>query len=310
MPEQASLAIEDARPYEVLCDSRAPEWLELRNTGIGASDIAVVLGLSPWKTPFQLWAEKTGLRPPDDLSDNEPVFWGSRLESIIVEVFGERTKRPVLRAGELLRSRAHPWALSTLDAWTGEGGPLWPLEIKTTSSRHADAWAEGPPDHYMAQVQQQLLVTGEERATVACLLGGQRLIWCDIEREERWINMILRHGAEFWRLVEERDPPAVDGSRATTEALNDLFPADDGAAIVLPEAMRETVEELAELRAHKRLAEDKIRECENTIKLALGRAPKGIFPGGLSVSWQSQTRKSYTVPEKTYRVLRVHEPKR
>ncbi len=72
-------------------DMSREEWLAVRNQGIGSSDSAAVVGLSPYKSPLELWMEKTGRKAPDDLSDNEAVFWGSTLEPVIAQVYGEKT---------------------------------------------------------------------------------------------------------------------------------------------------------------------------------------------------------------------------
>lgn len=309
MSEQATLPV-DALPYEVLGHTDDPDWLEKRKVGIGASEAGAMLGLSPFSTPFQLWAQKTGLAEPPDLSDNEPVQWGKRLEQVIVQAFGERTGRAVMRAGELVRSLEHPWALATLDAWNSEDGRAFvPLEIKTTGGHHSAAWVDGPPDYYMAQIQQQLLVTGHVRGTYAVLLGGQRLVWDDVDRDDRWQRKLIHHGADFWRRVIEKDAPPPDSTKATANLLADLFPSDDGGVVELPGEFRETVESIADLRAQKRLCEDAIREAENKVKLALGKNQRGIFPGGLSVSWALQKRKGYSVAPGEHRVLRVHQPK-
>ena len=75
------------------------KWLELRNSGIGGSDAATVLGLNKWKSPFQLWLEKTGQTEPDDLSQNEYVYWGTVLEQVVADRFCELTGKKVRHQG-------------------------------------------------------------------------------------------------------------------------------------------------------------------------------------------------------------------
>ncbi len=90
----------DLRPYDVVCDvSDRDAWLESRTDGIGASEIAAVLGESPWMSPLALYASKIGAYERD-LSDSEPVYWGTKLEGAIVEAYSERTgrKNPPRRA--------------------------------------------------------------------------------------------------------------------------------------------------------------------------------------------------------------------
>ena len=211
--------------FEVVCssDDRA-RWLDLRRTGIGASEIAAVLGESRWKSPLAVYAEKIG--ESSEQSDNEAMFWGIRLERPIVEVFGERTGRPVESSGQLLRSSEHPWAIATLDARVyPREDRWWPLEAKTSSAFKAEEWAEGPPREYYLQVQHQMLVTGTPRASIACLLGGQRLVWCDVERDEIEIRRIVHAGRAFWDRLEGRAAPSPDGSESSRAAVLDLYPS-------------------------------------------------------------------------------------
>ena len=104
-------------PYEVVCRADDPRWLEHRKSGIGASEAAGLIGASPWISQLELYALKTGAKPPKDLSGVEVVDWGHRLEPVIITAFRDRTGRFVDHGGLLLRSKRHPWALATLDAW-------------------------------------------------------------------------------------------------------------------------------------------------------------------------------------------------
>lgn len=66
------------------------EWLEDRRKGIGGSDVGTILGLNKWKSPYQLWLEKTGQVELDE-SNSEPAYWGNVLEEIVAKEFTERT---------------------------------------------------------------------------------------------------------------------------------------------------------------------------------------------------------------------------
>ena len=74
------------KPKRIRCKTRE-EWLSKRNIGIGASESAAILGLSPWKTANDLWLEKTGNRMPKDLSDDPYIQKGVRLEPALRELF-------------------------------------------------------------------------------------------------------------------------------------------------------------------------------------------------------------------------------
>lgn len=105
-------------PFTVVCDSSdRASWLKARRATIGASESAIVLGISPWGSPLSLWAEKTGAMTREE-PDVEPewTFWGSVLEEAIVRGYAKRTGRATVPFGLLLRSTRWPWMSATPDA--------------------------------------------------------------------------------------------------------------------------------------------------------------------------------------------------
>ena len=80
-------------------------WLKIRAQGIGSSDAAVAVGLSPYKSPLSLWLEKTNRKPAVDLSEKEAVIWGTVLEPVLAKVYAARTGRRVRRVNAVLQ---HP----------------------------------------------------------------------------------------------------------------------------------------------------------------------------------------------------------
>lgn len=295
--------------YETISTSSHEDWLHKRRLGIGASEMAAVLGLSRWTSPLALYAEKIGAAPPADLSDVEQVEWGLELEGVICSVYGRRTGRGATRSGELLRSLEYPWALATLDAWTSIDGVRVPLEIKTAGAHKAEEWAEGPPVEYVVQVQHQMLVTGAPKASVACLLGGQRLVWCDVERDESVIARIVDVGSRFWQCVQERIPPGVDGTEHTRRALAALYPSDDGQTISLGGDLLDVDDELVALKGERSRIDEKIAHAEARLKSAIATAARGVLPNGVAYTWKTSERAGYTVAPTKTRTLRRTEAK-
>jgi predicted phage-related endonuclease len=209
----------------------------------------------------------------------------------------------------VLRSVDHPWALASLDYWTGEGNERWPLEIKNVNAFLAEDWINGTPDYYIAQLQQQMLVTGAERGTSACLLGGNRLLWCDVDRDIVMVRKIVHNGGTFWDRVVRRDPPEPDDSEATRKVLNRLYPQDDASTVELPMALLEIVDEWRVVKAEIKAREDRSRHLENQIKATMGDAQIGVFPGGDRVSWKTQRVKEHVVKAGTKRPLLYHPAK-
>ena len=82
-------------PYE--------EWLEYRKRGIGGSDAAVVCGISRYKSPVELWMEKTDQMPYQEAG--EAAYWGTQLESLVRDEFTKRTGIEVIQPHQLLQSK-------------------------------------------------------------------------------------------------------------------------------------------------------------------------------------------------------------
>lgn len=291
----------------IATENTRESWLAERKTCIGASDSPSVLGINPFKSAFQLWAEKTGLAEADDLSSNEAVEFGIRLERPVAEAFAERSGREVEMwpAFSLVRDPERQFISCTPDAVQqcpdrGEGL----VQIKTTSAFKASDWADGPPLYYQVQVQQELHVTGFTWGTVVVLIGGQKLRWFDVQRNDRFIAAFLPKLEEFWRLVQQQIPPEVDGSAATAKVLAKLHPDDDGSEVLLPTEAADWTDEIDAAKEQIKAAEAMKQAAENRIKAAIGNATFGLLPDGSRWSWKSQTRKSYVVDEATFRVLR------
>ncbi len=294
---------------EIVLSDRA-EWLAERRNGLGASDISAALGINPWKTPFALWAEKCGLLPPEEQAkENEAIEWGLRLEEPIIEAFGQRTNRSVHIPAQPTMV-AHPeydFLRCTPDAyqWRSESGPKGDLQVKTTAQQNAWEWENGGvPLMYEVQVQAELFVTGMEWGSIACLIGGQRLVWRDIQPDTDFIQLVLPRLEQFWESVQTLTPPSVDGDTVTTKVLQRLHPDDNGATVDLPAESADWHEQLLALKANIKAAEQRQREIENQIRACMGSATFGVLPNGVKYSLKTQERSEYVAKASKYRVLR------
>lgn len=286
-------------------------WLDARRNGIGASDAAAILGVSPWKGPFGLYVEKLGLRPIDP-AETEAMEWGKRLEPFVAQAYAEKTGRTLVDPGRftIQYKRDTPYLQATLDREiVGEDRGPGVCECKAVNAYAADEWREDDaPLPYLVQVQHQLAVTGCAWGSLAVLIGGQRFRYIDVERQDRFIAELLEHEAEFWDRLKRQDPPPVDGLPATADLLAELYPRDDGHTIALSDDVRQWDERLQQAKEAIKQAAAQKEEAENHIKQALGTATKGVLGPGVAYSWKLQLRKSYTVKESQFRVLRRVKP--
>ena len=151
----------------ILKPKNRAEWLKARKEqGIGGSEAGVVLNLNPYKTPVQLWREKTGIDEPDDISDNAAVQYGKAAEEHIRALFALDYPEYDIDYHEfwIYAQDDRPWLFATLDGEiTEDDGTRGVLEIKTATiqnMRQWDEWNRKIPAHYFAQVLHQLAATG------------------------------------------------------------------------------------------------------------------------------------------------------
>ena len=255
------------------------EWLQWRNLGIGSSDAPVAIGMSRYKSPLELWMEKTGRKMPDDLSNKDAVFWGTTLEPIVANVYAEKTGKKVRRVNSVLQHPEHPFMLANLDRIVEGGGVL---EIKTAGLRSQGQWEEGVPLAYQIQVLHQLAVTGKAWADVAVLIGGQEFRIYRIERDETRITQLLELEKTFWQHVERQTPPDADGSASSHRALTLLYPQNSTTLVDYSEKpeMNALFKALMEARQRSKMAEQQESLLEQRIKEAIGDAEGGLFSQG------------------------------
>lgn len=273
------------------------EWLELRSTGIGGSDAAAAVGLSRWKSPAALYLEKLGLAVPTE--PGEAAYWGRVLEDVLADEFSRRhPEAQVRRVRAVLRGAgALDFMLADLDRvvriGTGWDREYAILECKTTSARRRGEWDEGVPDEYHLQVQHYLAVTGYDVAYLAVLIGGQEYREIRIERNDALISRLVELEASFWERVQRRDPPPVDGSEASSELLDRLYPEVQARSrVALPLEARAWIEQYREAATVEREAARRREEAANRIKALLGEAEVGLIAGEPVVSWKQVTRRS------------------
>lgn len=278
-------------------------WLAERRSGIGGSDIAAILGLSPWKTAVDVWLDKTGQRKDDTVGDAEAVRWGTLLEDVVAQEYAGRTERKVQRVKRLLRHPAHEWAIGNIDRAIvrkrsvvrvcSDGGTLLGadglLEIKTASAYKAGEWGrdgddDAVPLHYQAQCMWYLGITGQTWCDVAALIGGQRLVIRRIHRDDETIAAMLERAHEFWHrhVLGQRAPEPTTARDAET-----LFPADNGEALEADDALLEAYNAARTAKARMAEAEAEYEAAVERIKVAMGELSALTCNGQTLVTWKA-----------------------
>lgn len=194
-------------------------WLEARPYGIGASEAGAVVGDSRFQTRAELWELKTGKTPAKDLSENEAVQRGVRMEGALREWF--IACHPELEVShypyDMLCQKERTWLYATLDGEFAhrETGRRGGVEIKTASPR--GNWAEWDgqvPAMYYDQILHQHLATGYDWFYLVAGLWKQN--GDVIIREYEWdadegfradAQWLLEAEESFWGYVQRNQRP-------------------------------------------------------------------------------------------------------
>ncbi len=212
------------------------EWLEQRKKGIGGSDVAVILGLSKFKNPIELYLEKTGRVEAPDISDKPAVQWGNILEPVVGEKYKEEHPEHIVkRVNAVASSIARPWAQASLDYEVFDGTSWGILEIKTAGLRVAEDWKDGIPLYYQTQITHYMSVLDRDYAIVAVLIGGNDYREYRIERDEEDVKVVNEAVDKFWNEnVKAGVPPTVSPNSTHIPTFTDLFQDVDDEFIDVP----------------------------------------------------------------------------
>ena len=262
------------------------DWLAYRKQGIGGSDAAVVCGISRYRSPVELWMEKTNQMPDQEVG--EAAYWGTQLEGLVRAEFTKRTGIQVGHRMELLRSDEHPFMQANLDGTClhPDLGPCI-FEAKTASAFKAGEWEDGIPDEYFLQVQHYMAVTGYGGCYIAALIGGNTFRWKFIPRDEELITMLVQLEADFWQHVQSETPPPLDDSSASARFLAERFPNSiSNSRIELPNQAEQLIHQYDEASQQIKLLTERKQEAENLLKEMLGSHETGTT-GDHLVTWKN-----------------------
>ncbi len=266
------------------------EWLDIRKGSIGGSDAAAIVGLNSYNSAYSVWAEKRGLLPEKD--DNEAMRQGRDLEEYVARRFEESSGKKVRRCNAVIYNDDYPFAHANIDRdIVGEDAGL---ECKTTSALNMSRFAGGEyPANYYVQCQHYLAVTGKKKWYLAVLVLGREFMVFEIERDDDEIKALMDAERELWDCVMSGEHPAVDGSKATSDAIKAVYSDSHPGTIDL--FSRDTViDEIMAIRQQIKELEQLQEERENIIKADLGSYESGTTDK-FNVSWKQQTRRSFDV---------------
>lgn len=264
------------------------QWLKERQKGIGGSDVGAIMGVNRWKSPFEIYVDKT-----EDITEvkesGELSYWGNTLEEVVAREFSIRTGKRVRKDNRQLVHKTHKFMMGNIDRRIVGENAL--LECTTVNAFRSKEWdGEEIPPSYILQCQHYMEVMGSDNCYIAALIGGQKFIYKKIERDDELISMIVEAEKDFWiNHVEKRIPPKLDGSEAASKYLSKTFKnIDKSLEVNLKAEYMNKINEYLNIKNQMKNFDETLKTIENNLKNELGNAEKGIVEK-FQVIWKGIT---------------------
>jgi putative phage-type endonuclease len=262
----------------------SPEQKEARRSGIGGSDVAAILGISPWKTPYDVWLDKVDPTDGDDLDGKDHIIFGNLVEPVIRAEFARRNGKTVVEADQIYRSEAHPFMVANVDGIiVGENAGL---EIKTASEYSGDDWGDENtdqvPQYYLTQGLHYLAVMGWDRIYFAVLIGGNKYRQYVVERDEEAVAALIAAETKFWNdYVLAKVAP-----RRNNEELKSAWDKTTGSSVDATTEIASDIERIKELKRHLEAIETEKSELESKVKEFISNNDELRYDGKKIASWK------------------------
>ncbi len=297
----------------VITSSNRENWLTARRTGIGGSDVASVLGLNPWRTPYDLWMDKTGQVPHGE--ENAAMHFGTILEQVVADEFVLRTGKKVRRDNQMHRTGKDNFQIANLDrVVVGEDAIL---ECKTANAFRADDWGESQEDeiianqvvtehkiplYYETQIQWYMGVCQKSKAYLAVLIGGQDFrIYCIAFNQTIYTSLVEKCQA-FWfeNVVANVAPKPIN-----IEDVKKLYAKDNGEMLEASNEIATAIGEYKTKASQVKSLKKELDSLQNIICTALGEAQGFLIGGQIAATYKTCQRKAYSVAASSYRKFSV-----
>lgn len=272
----------------------APHKLPVdRSKFLGGSDAAAILGISPWRSPLQVWLDKTQPAMPEitDPSRLAVLNRGKRMEPYVLDLLQEETGLIVVRRNERYIDPEFGFMACEID---GESDAGENIEIKTVSPFKAKEWGEEQTDaipvHYTAQAMHGLMVTGRDVCVFGVLIGGDDFRIYRVERDEETIAAMREKEVRFWRENIEAMVPPPPATHADIEA---LFSRDTGGVVAADNDIARAVFELRALKTEAKENEARTTAVMLAIKKAMGEAAMLTVDDKKAATWKTQSARRF-----------------
>lgn len=265
------------------------EWLKERESGIGSSEVATIVGLNPFETPLQLWRRKVGLDAPKE--ENFAMKAGHYLEDAVSQFWADETGREVIKSSRgdfIILDRDKPFLRVSPDRtyWLPDGRKnnqnKGILECKTTQ-KSIDP--DDLPKHWICQVQYQLGVAGFNQGSLAWLCSGREFGYKDLAFVPDFYEWLREAVERFWidNILAKVEPQPINVS----DILLKYNRHADGKVIETTDEVFKAYTELKEVRKELDALEERKKALEDNIKFAFGDAEELTYGGDTIATWKA-----------------------
>lgn len=272
-----------------------------RSTYLGGADVAAVLGVSPWMSPFMLYQKKIGAFTEEITPAKQKIFdRGHRWEPIVVEMLVDELRDrghevEVIARNQRYQDAEHPFLAAEIDLELLIDGEEVNGEAKTVSPFAVKTWGDEDSDeipiYYAAQVMHGLMIKPRQRTVIAALTGFDekpRIHW--IERDEEIIAGIRAKEIEFWERVQNRTPP----DPTEPADVKWLYQRDGGTAVDADNDVWALCQQLKDMKKEAKGLEGRIEMLATKVKARMGDAATLLYQGKPLATWKNNKDKITT----------------
>lgn len=293
--------------YTILRPQSRKEWLDIRRSGIGSSEVATILGLNPWETPYQLWRRKIGIDP--DKAENFAMRAGHYLEDAVSMFYQDETGNEIIKASAgdwIIRNNEHPYLQVSPDRtfWLPglpkSNGNKGILECKTTQM---EVDADNVPQHWFAQLQMQLGVAELPKGALAWLTMGRTFGYRNYDFDPDFYEYMVEEVTRFWvDNIQGKQEPLL---RNVDDVLLRNPRHEAGKVVVADREMVDTCRSLLEVKEELSALDTRKKELEEVVKMAMGDAEALVAPAEatgrtLTIATWKAAKESHKFDEKRF----------
>lgn len=285
------------------------EWLAYRRRGIGGSDVAAILGISPFRTARDLYYDKLNIASAVDEETNWVALEvGHRLEDLVAQIFQRKTGFRPFQVKKRFQNPAFPFMLADVDFFVAlPDGSHAILEIKTTNYNAQKHWwrdrQECVPAYYESQVRHYMAVMDMDRAFLCCLYGNteDEVFIRELRREKDYESEMIFLEQQFWtdHVLARRPPPYTESGELVMESVQRHYgdPDENAPAVQFTGSLADTVTRYLELQEQKRMADAQAKRIGQEIQRVKGLLIAGM--NGTGTAFCAGKGEDYVITYKT-----------